>query len=102
MPRKYYETMLAEWKLEKCKAAAKPAVRGKRKQEEEEVVEDAVYSRYRRTTGKLMWLLPVRPDLSFTIKELVRDNSKPTISSVQSLPELRSGHKGLCFHGRQS
>ena len=85
VPTKYYESLLSEWKLQKAKAAPTPAVKGKKREgEEEDMADHATYARYIRSVGRC-WLLPVRPDMSYTIKELSRDNSKPSERSVHGL-----------------
>ena len=37
------------------------------------------HKRFRRAVGKLMFLLPCRPGLSFTVKELSRSGAAPTL-----------------------
>ena len=33
---------------------------------------------YRRTVGRLMWLIPIRPDIDYAIKEFSRSMKEPT------------------------
>ena len=55
VPRKYFECLLSEWKLERAKVALTQAVKGRKTEENEDVVDDATYARYRRIVGRLMW-----------------------------------------------
>ena len=62
--------------------------------ENEISVEDAEACRYRRAVGRLLWILPARPDLCFVVKELSRKKSKPTKKDVQAMKRCLKYVKG--------
>ena len=46
------------------------------------------HSLYRRVVGKLMWLLPLRPDIAYSVKELARSLQSPTKESMGKLKHV--------------
>jgi hypothetical protein len=85
--------MLTEQALDRCKAAATPFINMKVPGEQSPVDEET-HSRYRRSVGQLMWLISVRPDLSYAIKELSRHSSLPTPVHVLALKRCLKYLKG--------
>ena len=41
------------------------------------------HANYRRIVGKLQWIVPLRPDIAFAVKELARDLASPTTHSLR-------------------
>ena len=60
----------------------------RKKIEEEELLDKEQHSYYRKTVGQLLWLCPVRPDVTFAVKELSRGVSAPTSSHLNKLRHL--------------
>jgi hypothetical protein len=85
--------MLLEQKLERCKAAATPFINMKVPQPQSPVDEET-HSRCRRSVGQLMWLISVRPDLSYAIKELSRHSLAPTPIRVLAVKRCLKHLKG--------
>ena len=86
VPLSYYENMLSDWKMEKCKPALNPFSPAMlHPPEDSRDVDEQTHSRYRRTVGQLLWILPARPTLAHTIKELYRGNSAPKTYHVIGL-----------------
>ena len=78
VPISYYEGMLRDWKMEKCKPTLNPfSPTMLREPQDPQDVDEQTHSRYRRTVGQLLWILPARPSSAHTIKELSRANSAP-------------------------
>ena len=71
IPEKYYIAVLKEHGLEKCRSLATPCV-AKRNDSDDKPLEEDRRHRFRRTVGRLMWVAPERPDLSFSVKEMAR------------------------------
>ena len=85
----YIENILAEADTTKCRIAMTPGVDSLRKKiEEEELLDKEQHSYYRRTVGQLLWLCPVRPDVTFAVKELSRGVSAPTSGHLNKLRHL--------------
>ena len=53
-----------------------------------EALEDSLASTYRRVTGMLMWLTPIRPDINYAVKELTRGLQAPTKQDYNKLKHL--------------
>ena len=49
---------------------------------------------YRRTVGRLMWLIPIRPDINFAVKELSRAMQSPTEDDQARLKQTLRYLKG--------
>ena len=62
--------------------------------ENDDSFDDELHSIYRRCVGKLQWLVPLRPDLAFTVKELARHLDGPRLSDIRRLKHLRRYIKG--------
>ena len=89
MDQVYIEKILAEADMTKCRLALTPGVDSLRKKiEEEEPLDKEQHSYYRRTVGQLLWLCPVRPDVTFAVKELSRGVSAPTSGHLNKLRHL--------------
>ena len=69
----------------------------------DEMVCPETHKLYRRIVGKLQRLCPIRPDLNYAVKELVRHLSCPTklhISKLKHLCRYLRGTKEACFRIR--
>ena len=77
IPEKYYIAVLKEHGLEKCRSLATPCVAQRNDSDDKPLEEDRRH-RFRRTVGRLMWVAPERPDLSFSVKEMARRVQAPT------------------------
>ena len=49
---------------------------------------------YRRTVGKLIWMVPLRPDINYSTKELSRSLQAPTMEDKAKLRHLLRYLKG--------
>ena len=74
---KYYNVVLKEHGLEKRRSLATPCVAQRNDSDDKPLEEDRRH-RFRRTVGRLMWVAPKRPDLSFSVKEMARRVQAPT------------------------
>ena len=79
----YIDKLLEEYSLQTCRAVATPFSQTDGQHVPEIPLGAEAHTRYRRVVGKLIFLLPSRPDLAFTVKELSRSASKPTQKDEQ-------------------
>ena len=49
---------------------------------------------YRRVVGKLQWIVPLRPDICFMVKELARYLNEPTFEQLAKLKHIMRYLKG--------
>jgi hypothetical protein len=93
--------LLSEAGLAQSKPQRTPFVVSNDKRLKSKLLDDEEHSAYRRVIGRLMWLIHVRPDLTFAIKELARDSAKALECSLVCLKRcLRflSGTASYCLH----
>jgi len=89
VPVSYYLQMLRDWKMERCKPAVNPFSPQMHKQPEDSPsVDEETHARYRRTVGQLLWLLPARPILAYSIKELARAVTDPKVHHIVGLKRV--------------
>ncbi len=67
----YLDEDIIDWGLLKAKTVSTTGTIFTGDDGDEEISVDA-HRQYRRTVGKLQWLVPIRPDLVFPVKELAR------------------------------
>jgi hypothetical protein len=100
VPHRYIQRILDEWKLERAKAAATPFQAVVRSKEEDVAVDEQTSRRYHRAVGQLLWLISVRPDLNFCIKELARHANNATehheLSMRRCLKFLKGTAREVC------
>ena len=85
----YIEDLLKEANVTVSGRTWVPGVRNPPGLEDEAIgLSPEAHSSYRRLVGKLMWLGPIRPDLQFSIKELARCLTSPTIRDEKRLIHL--------------
>ena len=87
IPEKYYETTLAEHGLEHCRTLSTPCVVQRADGDDRPVDEERGHL-FRRTIGRLMWIVPERPDLAFAVKEMARRVQNPTEQDFGVLKRL--------------
>ena len=87
IPEKYYETILAEHGLERCRTLSTPCVVQRAEGDDRPVDEERGHL-LRRTIGRLMWIVPERPDLAFAVKEMARRVQNPTEQDLGVLKRL--------------
>ena len=63
-------------------------------QDGDEALTETEHRQYRRTTGKLLWSCPVRPDLCYATKELSRTLRAPTKEDEAKVRHLLRYIKG--------
>ena len=77
----YVDKMLEEANLTTCRLALTPGTDTLRSRvEHEEKLDADEHKKYRRLVGQLLWLSPVRPDITYAVKELSRGVPRPTWS----------------------
>ena len=88
--------MLEENGLTNAKAATTPGTAGLRADPKDGVSaltsEEATH--YRRTVGKLIWMIPLRPDINYCTKELSRSLQSPTMEDKAKMRHLLRYLKG--------
>jgi len=81
-----YKNILSEMHLLQCRPAKEPAPTSQpQKVEDENFLNETDHSLYRRVVGKLQWVVVLRPDLAFTVKELARALTQPTYGDLIKL-----------------
>ena len=89
IPPAYVETLLREIGLDQARSLSSPgAVTAEMREDGGEELSSERGSQYRRIVGKLMWMLPERPDLAYCTKELARNLAKPRASDWAKLKKL--------------
>eukprot|EP00972_Heterocapsa_arctica_P050943 7489064-Heterocapsa_arctica.AAC.1 len=75
--------------MKDCKPVSSPAISGAYSQEQQltPLTSDEA-SRYLSAVGRVMWLLPERPDMAFIGKELARHVHDPMVSDLKTLKHL--------------
>lgn len=74
----YIIKTLEECGLQRARTMATPFGQEEAKQVPKIFLTASAQTQYRRTMGQLMWILPSRPDIAFTVKELARAASSRT------------------------
>ena len=94
----YIEEILEEHGLSKAKAATTP---GSKDRKSSSLVSELDYDgahNYRKATGKLMWLIPIRPDINYAVKELSRSLQAPTEEDYACLKHVLRYLKGTLHY----
>ena len=104
MDDQYVDKMLEESDLLTCRSATTPGNDTLRKKvEEEELLSPEEHKQYRKLVGQLLWLSPVRPDITYAVKELSRSVQSPTCEHQAKLRHLLrylSGARDQCIELR--
>ena len=74
--------------LQRASFVDAPCTSSLRPDDSVELLSSEDHSKYRRTVGKLQWQSPIRPDISYAIKELARHLSAPTTHNEKCLKHL--------------
>jgi hypothetical protein len=89
VPSAYYDNLLALLGMLRCKSVVLPAGQVSALQEDGSAELNACLTKaFRTTVGKALWLLPVRPDLNFAVKEVARHLQKPTVADWARLKRI--------------
>ena len=89
MPKDYIDNLLDLYKLSKSNSVNTAGSSSLKRIEDADVALDSqAHSLFRTAVGKLLWLAFVRPDCSYSVKELSRDVKGPTIESLAKLKHL--------------
>ena len=92
---RYITDILEEHGLDKCKPATTPGTSTLSRMEHyDEPLDSKDHSTYRRTVGKLMWLIGLRYDIFYAVKELSRSLTGPTQHDWAKLKHLLRYLKG--------
>jgi hypothetical protein len=82
----YYKNILSDMHLLKCRPAKEPSPTSQQQKiEDDNFLNETEHSLYRRVVGKLQWVVVLRPDLAFTVKELARALTQPTYDDLTRL-----------------
>ena len=92
--RHYVVGMLTEMGLQNCKSSPTPGVKPTTSllsaADSINALDTTEAKLYRRMTGMLLWLVPIRPDINYAVKELSRSLGSPTMLCMGKLKhELR-------------
>ena len=74
----YIEEIIESHGISKAKSCNSPGTSGRKTNDGISALSFAEARDYRGTVGKLMWLIPIRPDINYTVKELSRGLQSPT------------------------
>ena len=94
----YVESMLVEMGLQRWKASPTPGVKPTSgllgAADSINALDSATSTQFRRMTGMLLWLVPIRPDINYSVKELSRSLQSPTILCLGKLTHVLRYLKG--------
>ena len=74
--------------MQKCNGSTTPGTTALKSPGGASLLQPGDVTRYRSVVGKLMWLMPLRPDLNFATKELSRALQGPTEEDYAKLKHL--------------
>ena len=79
-----------EWlRLQHCNPSSTPGTsKLKRIQDGDEPLSREDHRRYRQAVGRLQWVVPIRPDIAFSVKELARSLTSPNQEDLSKLKHL--------------
>ena len=90
----YLKETFKEFGLEKAKPVVAPGVVTMQMSDGVSSLDETMTHHYRKGVGKCMWLVPLRPDIYYTVKELARHLQAPTMEQLQRLKHLLKYLKG--------
>ena len=87
---KYLTNILSNYNLTTCKSATTTGMStySSNLQQCDEPLDSAEHTQYRSTVGKLMWLIAIRYDIFYAVKELSRNLTAPTQYDLAKLKHL--------------
>ena len=74
----YIHDILETMSMQNCKGSSTPGTTALKNPGGASLLQTEDVTHYRSVVGKLMWLIPLRPDLNFATKELSRALQEPT------------------------
>jgi len=92
MGESYYQDLLSQAGLSASRPVTSPAW-GKQ-EDPDDHLSFAEMDVYRQLVGKLAWLLPVRPEISFRVKEAARHLSQPTATWMRRVKHVLRYFRG--------
>ena len=90
----YIKNILQEHGLENANSVVSPGLQAVTTADVVSALEGDQIQLYRRGVGKAMWMVPLRPDIYYTTKELARTLQNPTNESMIRLRHLLRYLKG--------
>ena len=94
MNEDYVQQILKEHGLENANSVVPPGLQSVTTPETVSALEEYQIQLDRRGVGKAMWMVPLRPDIYYTTKELARTLQEPTKESMIRLRHLLRYLKG--------
>ena len=85
MSPNYVLDILEEHGLRDAKSVVSPGIATVTTSDAVSALEGKSISLYRRGVGKCMWMVPLRPEIYYTTKELARNLQHPTMESMMRL-----------------
>ena len=90
----YYTPIFEDSGLQTANSVNAPGTSSLRPDDSVELLNSEDHSTYRRTVGKLRWQSPIRPDISYAIKELAHRLSAPATNNEKCLKHLLRHPRG--------
>ena len=90
----YVQQVLKEHGLQSANFVVSPGLQSVTSLDAVSALEGDQIQLYRRGVGKAMWMVPLRPDIYYTTKELARSLQAPTTESMIRLRHLLRYLKG--------
>ena len=84
----YYNRMFDEANVNPNRSATVPGTKPKDVAEEADLLSTEDHSLYRRIVGRLQWIVPLRPDIAFSTKELARRLTAPTTADMNAARQV--------------
>jgi len=95
----YYRNIISELGLLHAKPTNEPSTNSTSTSVDlEEPVDEETHALYRRMVGKLQWVVVLRPDLAYTVKELARSLTQPTRKDMHRLKHCVKYIKGTLHY----
>ena len=88
VPSTYFKNILDDHHLSECRSLSTPCMPQGACEDTSTPLEDQQAAAFRRDIGKLMWVLPERPDLAFGVRELSRHVQHPTQDNAGALKRV--------------
>ena len=92
LPTAYYQKLFKLYGMEQAKPAATTGDKLGQSDDPNDPANKALdperHKLYRTAVGKLLWATPVRPDISFAVKELSRSLQSPTLQDEKQLKHV--------------
>ena len=86
--KQYFEKMFEEADVNTSRSVNLPGVKSRDVSELARPLDAAEHALYRRLVGKLQWICPLRPDITFATKECARRLCNPTLEDWTSVTQI--------------